>query len=145
MNIHQTSKITTIIGLIFEGLGLFGIAMVATIFNVFQSDIMVELMAGEMTPMEMEFINHIFGIFKVLFVVMGFILFVFFIVNLILFTKLLQGKFNKQQAQNVLLYQAIYGGISLLSNQIVGVLYLVSGIQGRAAIQKENQPIREGL
>ncbi len=145
MTLHQTSKITTIIGLIFEGLGLFGIAMAAALFNTFQSDVFFDLIAEDLAPSEIQLVTQMFSIFSVVFVIMGFVLLIFFIVNLILFTKLLQGKYTTETAQNVLLYQAIYGGISLFSNQIVGILYLVSGIQGRAAIQKEKQPIREGL
>ncbi len=145
MTLHQTSKITTIIGLIFEGLGVFGIAMGAALFNMFQSDVFFDLIAEDFTPAEIQLVTQMFSVFSVVFVVMGFVLFIFFIVNLILFTKLLQGKYTTETAQNVLLYQAIYGGISLFSNQIVGILYLVSGIQGRAAIQKEKYPIREGL
>lgn len=66
-------------------------------------------------------------------------------VNLVLFTKLLNGKFDEETASKVFLYQAIYGGVNLLFNQLVGVLYLVSGIQGRQKILNKNKVPREGL
>ncbi len=69
---------------------------------------------------------------------------VFFIINLVLFIPMIKGKYTNKKARSIYLYQAIWGGFNILSNQIVGILYLVSGVQGRSG-HREMTNIREGI
>jgi len=66
------------------------------------------------------------------------------ILNHILFRKLIKGYLTEKQARNVYLYLAIYGGLYLFSNQILGILYLISGIRGYKG-EKEETDIRDGI
>lgn len=66
-------------------------------------------------------------------------------VHLFLFIPLLQNKKSPEKASTLFLYQAIFGGINLFGNQIVGILYLVSGIVGRNHMEQSIEPTREGL
>ena len=68
----------------------------------------------------------------------------FVVLNLVLFIKLIKGTLSEESAHKVYLYQAIYGGITLLSNQIVGILYLISGVYGYKGF-KEERNIRPGI
>ncbi len=70
---------------------------------------------------------------------------VFFIVNMVLFIPVLQEKKTSEQASTIFLYQAIYGGITLFSNQLVGVLHLISGIIGRNKMEQDSEPVRDGI
>jgi len=56
----------------------------------------------------------------------------------------MKGKFTESQAKKVYLYQAIWGGVSFLFNQVTGILYLISGIGGYNN-QKEEVNIRDGI
>ncbi|HKL60860.1 MAG TPA: hypothetical protein VJY66_00610 [Acholeplasma sp.] len=66
------------------------------------------------------------------------------LINLFLFIRLMKGKFTESQAKKVYLYQAIWGGVSFLFNQVTGILYLISGIGGYNN-QKEEVNIRDGI
>ncbi len=127
---QQTPKIITIIGLVFEGLaavvcGLstIGLALLERIPGYSES--ILEMPADELEAYElvMGFTFGLLIVFTIIFSVM-------FVVNLILFTKLMKGAYTEEQAKKVYLYQAIWGGISVLINSVTGILYLISGIQG---------------
>ena len=70
--------------------------------------------------------GYLVGILTILAVVIS----VMFFINLFLFSKLIKGKYTEEQAKRVYLYQAIWGGINVLTNSVTGILYLISGIQG---------------
>jgi len=141
MQLDKTSKITTIIGLIFEGLGVFMFALTGTGMALINSMSRTEIMdffGDEITSNDLDIMLMVFSVLAIIFIIIGFIALVFFLVNLVLFTKLINGKYTEEQASKVLLYQAIYGGINLMFNQILGVLYLVSGIQGRQKLLRKD-------
>lgn len=148
MKVDNTSKITTIIGLVFEGFGVVIAALVGTgmaMINAMSKSEVTEFFGSELTQSEIDLFLLIASVLGIIVIVLGVISFIFFLVNLVLFTKLLNGKFDEETASKVFLYQAIYGGVNLLFNQLVGVLYLVSGIQGRQKITNKNKVPREGL
>lgn len=134
--IENTPKVITIIGLVFEGivgLSLLGFgALMRSVANLaeFEADLRAELATDISDPDQLDAIYDIvIMVFNSVFVI-GIIVIVVFIINLVLFSKLIGGKFTEEQAKKVYLYQAIWGGFNLLFNQITGILYLISGIQG---------------
>jgi len=141
---ERTPKIITIIGLVFEGISGF----VLLFFGLFFQNI--EKLPGytesltEMTPDELEFYQFFMEIVTNIVFIMGIIILIIFIVNIYLFTHLMSGKFTEEQAHKVYLYQAIWGGINLLFNQITGIVYLISGVQGFNN-QKDTIITREGI
>lgn len=133
----EKKKIITIIGLVIEVIGL--IFLVAVLFLLLHISKIPELIEDDIdhTALILQLlIQFIFGIVFLWGIV------VFF--NLYLFVRLIKGKFNEQQAKKVYLYQAIWGGISFLFNQVTGILYLISGIGGYNN-QKEETNIRDGI
>lgn len=140
----NTKKIITIIGLGFELLSIGGILLIIWIMENFQNIPGFSSDLDTMTPDEIATLNELMDFFVdilyVVLVVVGFIV----LINLYLFSKLIGGKFTEEQAKKVYLYQAIWGGINLLSNQITGILYLVSGVGGYNG-QREETDIRDGI
>ncbi|QMS84853.1 hypothetical protein [Candidatus Xianfuyuplasma coldseepsis] len=140
----KTPRILTIIGLIFEGIGapstLFG-AWVMMNFDSFPG-ISAETM--DLTQQDFNEVVELFAwlgdILFVLAIVMG----VVFLVNLVLFVKLLQGKYDEESAKKVYLYQAIWGGINVLFNQVTAIMYLISGVSGYSG-HREERNIRDGI
>lgn len=140
----NTKKIITIIGLGFELLSIGGFLLVIW----FMSNIEKIPGMGEefdaMTPDDIAAMNEFFGFFiNILYVVLA-VVTIIVIINIILFSKLIGGKYTEEQAKKVYLYQAIWGGINLLSNQITGILYLISGVGGYNG-QREETDIRDGI
>ncbi|MCF7927160.1 MAG: hypothetical protein K9L74_06280 [Candidatus Izimaplasma sp.] len=124
--IDQNKQIMTIIGLIFEGIVsivIFGLGVVfGHILGFIQLIDSTEVMPPNLVD--------IFDVLGTIFVIWGALIFIIFIVNLVLFTKLIKGKLTKEQAHKLFLYQAIYGGFNMIFNQITGLLYLITGITG---------------
>ena len=138
----KTNKIITIIGLVFEGVA----ALVLGIF-VFLWDYYLELMTlaeSDMTTDEFEVMMSFMDVIYTLILVMVIVISIFFVLNLFLFTKLVRSKCSEETAKKIYLYQAIWGGLNLLSNQVTGVLYLVSGVRGYNG-EREETDIREGI
>ena len=46
--------------------------------------------------------------------------------------------------KKIYLYQAVWGGINILFNQVTGVLYLISGVSGYSG-HHEEKDVREGI
>ncbi|MFK5883551.1 MAG: hypothetical protein QM489_04335 [Candidatus Izemoplasma sp.] len=148
--IEHTPKVLTIIGLILEGFaGAVALAM-GLVFRwllaetEFEEDFRAELFSEMGNTQDTELIIDLYMFFFNSIFYIGVIVFVVFIVNVYLFTKLLRGKFTEKQAKKVYLYQAIWGGFNLLFNQITGILYLVSGIQGFNK-KPDKIEVREGI
>ncbi len=127
---QKTPKIITIIGLVLEGLAAVACILSAYIFTLLDkipgyTESLQEMPADDLAAYEtiMNFTLGILVVFSVIFSIM-------FVINLILFTKLMKGSFTEEQAKKVYLYQAIWGGISILINSVTGILYLISGVQG---------------
>jgi hypothetical protein len=128
----------------FELLSVGGFLLVIWLMNNFQNIPGFSSDLDAMTPDDIEAMNLFLGFFvDVLYVVLAIVVF-FTLLNIFLFSKLIGGKFTEEQAKKVYLYQAIWGGINLLSNQITGILYLVSGVGGYNG-QSEETNIREGI
>lgn len=134
---EKNKKVITIIGLVIEVIGLIGLLAsffiliyVTKIPGIFEANL-------DHTALLLQLlIDFIFGIIFVWGIVI--------LINLFLFIRLMKGKFTESQAKKVYLYQAIWGGVSFLFNQVTGILYLISGIGGYNN-QKEEVNIRDGI
>ncbi len=131
---ESTSKITTIIGLVFEGLGVLGAALGAVLTGHFAGMDTSFFMDFDLSQSEASLLLTMLSIFSIILTILGVLLLVVFLINLVLFTKLIYEKYDEETAKKIYLYQAIWGGINLLFNQILGILYLISGIQGRSSL-----------
>ena len=140
----NTKKIITIIGLVFEIISVFAIGFSIWLFKNFDSLPGMSLELAEMSQEEYDMMMWIFDLSISIMSVMIFIVGAFTLINIYLLSKLISGKFTEQQAKKVYLYQAIWGGINLLSNQITGVLYLISGVGGYNG-HKEQKDIRSAI
>lgn len=140
--IERTNKIITIIGLVFEGVAALSYLVMILVWDKVLG--YYELLEADMSPSEFKFTMEIMDFVGDIIMVVGVITIIVVLVNLFLFTKLVRGRFDETTARKVYLYQAIWGGINLLSNQITGILYLVSGVRGFNG-QREETDIRDGI
>ena len=142
---EKTPKVITIIGMIIEGISVVVLYGTTILFLNFSK--LPGLGSAQEADMSLneytEFMDVMDIIGNVIFA-MSIIYTIFFIVNLILFTGLMKGKYTEEKAKKVYLYQAIWGGINLISNQITGILYLISGVQGYNG-RKDKVNVREGI
>ncbi|MBN2604610.1 MAG: hypothetical protein JXR62_02145 [Bacilli bacterium] len=141
---ERTPKIITIIGLVFEGISGFVLLMTGLFFQNIEKIPGYTESLTEMSPDELELYEFIMGIAQNVVYIMGIVIIVLFVINLYLFTRLMREKLTNEVAHKVYLYQAIWGGINLLFNQITGILYLISGVQGFNN-QKDNVKTRDGI
>jgi len=141
---ENTPRIITIIGLVFEGFAGLVTGLSALLLSMIDKIPGYTESLNEMAPDELEAYEIIMGFTSTLLVVLAVIFIVMFIVNLILFSKLMRGAYTEEQARKVYLYQAIWGGINILMNSITGILYLISGIQGYNG-QVDRIDTREGI
>jgi hypothetical protein len=142
----RTPKILTIIGLVFEGFSVVVLGIFALLFRNYQELPFMDEAMAELTGSELEdfiwIMDFAINLMTVMFVIIG----VFFIINIFLFSKLMSGKYTEEVAKKVYLYQAIWGGFNLLSNQITGILYLISGVSGFNGYKEmTKKDIREGI
>ncbi len=138
---EDASKIATVIALIFEGIGMFTMLAFAAGINIVGGLDVSLFMEEGMTQSQAELVVSLLDILGVVFFVLGGFLLIIFMVNLVLFTKLLTGRFDQDQASKTYLYQIIWGALNLLFNQVSGVAYLISGIKGRST--KLNQQTKQ--
>lgn len=142
---EDKQKIITIIGLVLEGIAF--VATIATtifLFNIEKIRYMGSHIEADMPLDEYNELIELLNLIGNITLVMGIVYLVFFVVNLFLFTGLMSGKFTEEKAKKIYLYQAIWGGLNLLSNQITGILYLISGVQGYNG-RKDSIEVREGI
>lgn len=140
----NTKKILTIIGLVFEGISIIAIAFSLWLFSNIENIPGLSMELAEMSQEEYDMMMWVFDLSISIMSVMIFVIGAAALINLFLFTKLIRSKFSEEQAKKVYLWQAIWGGINLLSNQIVGILYLISGVGGYNG-HKEERDVREGI
>jgi len=140
----NTPRILTIIGLILEGLGAIGGFFGYWILTNFSKMPGVNATSMEMTQDDFNELLEIIAWLADFVLVIAVVMVVFFVISLVLFTKLMRGKFTEETAKKVYLYQAIWGGFNLLFNQITGILYLISGVGGYNG-HREERDIREGI
>ncbi len=140
----NTKRIITIIGLVFEFIAVLGIIFGIWFFDNFESIPGMQAELDAMSASEYEIMMWWFDLIIDVVYVMIVVMIIALFVNIVLFSKLMKGKFDDQQAKKVYLWQAIWGAINLLSNQITGVLYLISGVGGYNG-HKEETDIRDGI
>lgn len=143
--IPSLTKTLTILGLIFQGVNLvFAIIFLLvllrlpTFFILFLEEVFV-------TNDELNAFYAMLPWIRIIPITLVITQIAFIGVHLFLFIPLLQNKKSSEKASTLFLYQAIFGGINLFGNQIVGILYLVSGIVGRNHMEQSIEPTREGL
>lgn len=143
---ERTPRILTIIGLVFDGIAMATYWIFGWLFRNFESFRLSSLMQEDVTPEEWEYVIEIFSFIGNIMLVLAIVATVFFLINIFLFTRLMSGKYDEEKSKNVYLYQAIIGGVNLLSNQITGIMYLISGVMGYKG-QKEmtQKDIRRGI
>lgn len=142
---ENTPKIITVIGLVLEGLAVLSYGIISIVmFNINKIDGLRSAIEADLSNSDyadlmdiMNFIGNILIVFAIVYAV-------FFIINLILFRGLMSGKYTEEKAKKIYLYQAIWGGLNLLSNQITGILYLISGVQGFNG-RKDKVNVRDGI
>ncbi len=127
---QRTPKIITIIGLVLEGIAAVSCGLSVLLFSFLDRIPGYTEDIQDMQADELEAFESIMGFTLGLLIVFTIVFSVMFLINLKLFTKLMRGGYTEEEAKKVYLYQAIWGGISVLINSITGVLYLVSGVQG---------------
>ena len=120
----QANKVVIILGLIIETLSTIVFTAVAVGVATFDN------WFNYSTTMEMPYddyeqLVYVFNILGTVFIILAIIMIGILILNHILFRKLIKGYLTEKQARNVYLYLAIYGGLYLFSNQILGILYLI--------------------
>jgi hypothetical protein len=128
---ERTPMIITIIGMVIEGISsivLIGVTIL--FFNIQKIPGLRNAAEAELSPSEYADLIAFLGYIGYFILAMSIVYTMFFIVNLILFPGLMKERYTEEKAKNIYLYQAIWGGISLMSNQITGILYLISGVQG---------------
>lgn len=140
----RTPKIVTIIGLVFEGLSVFGIFLGAYILRHIQDFPFMSADTLDVPQDEFDLMIDIYMIIADVMFYMGIFLALVFLINILIFPKLIRSKFTEEQAKKAYLYQAIWGGFNLLFNQITGILYLISGVTGYNG-HREERDIREGI
>jgi len=128
--LNTTSKTLTIIGLCLEIITVI-LLLILAFFLLSMPEVLKDAIRAEGLPDSQEaLVFLILDIAGLAVMIWGFVLFVVFWVNLYLFSRLMLGKFTHAKAKSVLIYQAVWGGINIVTNQIVGIVYLVSAIMG---------------
>lgn len=145
VEVHQTTKTTTVLGLVFEGFGLLMMILGLVFLQLLSTLSVNDLMAEGLSQGDAQIVLLAGAVLRLVLLVLTFIVSLFFMVNLWLFSRLVKQRYDYETVQKVLLYQAIYGGFNMLFNQIAGVLYLISGITGRQNLKVPQETVREGL
>lgn len=96
------------------------------------------------TQSELDLIAQFSNFFEVTLIVSFVITLIMFIINYILFSGLYKGKYKKEKAMKIYNYQFILGIVYLFFNTVVGILYLISGNQGKNE-QLDKPEVREGI
>ncbi len=140
---QDTPKILTIVGLVVEGLAILVFATATVIFRMIASIPKEDLIADGWSDLDAQILLNFSRTFSIVTLIIGVLIFVMFLVNLVIFTKLIKGMYDDIQAKHIYMYQAIWGGISILFNTITGVLYLISAVQSQSKYKPTRA--REGL
>ncbi len=142
---ERTPRIITIIGMVIEGIFVLGLIAASILFkNIEKMPNLGSAAEANMSPEEYAELIQFLGYLGSFIFVMTIVYTIFFIVNLVIFPGLIKEKYTEEKAKSVYLYQAVWGGIMLMSNQITGILYLVSGVQGYNG-RKDKVNVRDGI
>ena len=141
---NDTPRTLTIIGLVFDVLGVFGIAVTALSFKLLLTE---EFFESIVPPEEMGEVQGIIELYQIIgniALVFAMFLAIILVINLIVNIKLIKGKVTEEKAKLYYTYQLFIGIVLLLINTISGIVYIISGIKGR-----DNEPdrisTREGI
>lgn len=145
VEVHQTTKTTTVLGLVFEGFGLLMMVLGLVFLQLLSTLSVNDLVTEGLSQGDAQLVLLIGAVLRLVLLVLTLIVGAFFMLNLWLFTKLIKQHYDYDTAQKILLYQAIYGGFNMLFNQITGVLYLISGLTGRTNLKVPQERVRDGL
>lgn len=142
---EKTPKIITIIGLVLEGIVTFVVGAASILMlNINKISGLGSAIEADLSNSEYEDLMNMMDFIGYFLLALAVIYGIFFTINFILFRGLMTGKYTEEKAKKIYLYQAIWGGLNLLSNQITGILYLVSGIQGYNG-RKDTVKVRDGI
>lgn len=142
---ERKQKIITIIGMVFEGVSAIVLSITWFFFkNIQKIPGLGSAIEADMSPSEYADLIDFMGFIANFIFVMFLIYTIFFLVNLVLFSGLIKGRYDERKAKNIYLYQAIWGGINLMSNQVTGILYLISGVQGYNG-RTDKIDVRDGI
>ncbi len=133
---NKTVRNLTLAGLIIQALTLIGLFTITIL--LFQPAVI--------TFIESELGNEAiwFGVIRTLILIFLSLSIIFFTLNAYLFIPIIQGK-SVPNLSGKFLYLAIYGAFNLSLNQLMGLIYLIAGIMGYNRIEKEENPIRDGI
>lgn len=141
---NDTPRILSIIGSVFDFLGVFGLAATAFVFKVLFSE---EFFEDIVPPEDMAEIQEIIELYQIIgnvMIVLAMLLGVIFVINLFVNIRLIRGKVTEEQSKTYYTYQLFIGIVLILMNTISGIVYIISGIKGR-----DNEPdrihTREGI
>ena len=129
--IDDTSRILTVIGLVWEALAIMFFAIGAIVLRQMASIPKQDLIDEGMLEIEADLFLNITNVFSIIFITIGVLLITVFLINVVVFTKLIKGKYTTDQARIVYIYQAIWGGVSILFNTVTGILYLISAVSAQ--------------
>lgn len=143
--VPSSAKTLTIIGLVIEGLSLLFLGGVTLLISSVPDLIEETVYLLVENVMEFNYWMDLIPFFRGLLIVILVIMILAFVVNLFLFIPSISEKKSKNFTSNVFLYQAILGGFYLLSNQLLGIIYLIAGIIGRNQLEKDIENVRDGI
>jgi hypothetical protein len=141
---EKTPRVITKIGLVLEFIGsalAFGAYFMLD--KLLSSEFILELDPTTTTE-ELEIVELLVPFITVMLLVVGIASFIMFIINFYLFRGLYTERYNEEKARKIYTYQFILGIVYLFVNTVVGILYVVSGNQGRSG-QKDMPYTREGI
>ncbi len=144
LKLKSLSKATTIIALVFEGLGV----LTAFAFGVLLRtrpaiiEFLIEQISAEFA-VDSSIVASASNVLGILLLVMGVVFLIVFIVNIKLFSGLIKGTYTLQEGRAILVWQVVWGAINLLFNQLTAALYLISGITGLNQLEIDQRGARE--
>lgn len=141
---QKTPRILTKIGLVLEFLSASLALLMYYFIDTLLDPNFLLVIDPETTQAELDMILELQGVIKTIILVSVIIGFTMFIINYYFFSGLYKGRYDEEKAKKVYLYQFIYGIICLFGNLVIGIMYLLSGNQGRNG--EEDRPhTREGI
>lgn len=141
---EKTPRVITKIGLVLEFINVvFAFIGYLVIDKLLNNEFLLQL-DPETTTQELEFIEMFVPVIKVVAIVAGVISLIWFVINFYLFRGLYTERYTQEQAQKVYKYQFILGIIYLFLNTVAGILYLISGHQGKTG-EQDMPYTREGI
>lgn len=143
--IPSSSKVLTIIGLVIEGLSFLAMLGITLLLSRIPAWFEETILLFSEDVLEFNQIMNGIPFIRVLLILFSVFISILFIINLIFFIPTILGKKSQTFTSNVFLYQAILGGISLFTNQLLGAIYLISGIIGRNELEKNIENVRDGI